>query len=333
MPRPLLAPDRVALLLSLVPYLREHGPTPVLELAEAFDTTPELLRRLVMFLATAGVPGETLSYQHEDLFDIDWDAFERDDVVSLTRIVAVDDTPRFAPVETAALIAGLQSLSSVLPEEQAELARATAEKLGAALRDPEATSPLTVSREPDNPQLQTLVAALQSERAVAFEYRSVTGERSRRTVDPLSLYQSGGSWYLRAYCRDREEERTFRVEQMRGAREAGPGRHAPATDGPAARSEQEHELIAVVPEDRLALIAGFAPETIEQLSDGRVRVRIDAWHRGSAVRLVQESRGSAVVESPAGAREAVREWARRGLATYDAEGADSGGASRRPGLH
>ena len=72
----LLASDRVMLLLALVPYLREHGPTTIDELAETFEVKPALLRRLIGFLGTAGIPGETLAYQHDDLFDIDLSAFE-----------------------------------------------------------------------------------------------------------------------------------------------------------------------------------------------------------------------------------------------------------------
>lgn len=82
--------DRVMLLMSLVPYLKEHGPTQVSELASMFGVDAPAVRKLVRFLGVAGVPGETQTYQHEDLFDIDWDALEQHDIVSLTQTVAVD---------------------------------------------------------------------------------------------------------------------------------------------------------------------------------------------------------------------------------------------------
>lgn len=317
MPERLLAPDRVTLLLALIPYLREHGPTPVSELADAFDVNADALRGLVEFLATAGVPGETLSYQHEDLFDIDWDALERDDVVSLTQVVAIEETPRFAPTETAALVAGLQMLTAMLPVEDAELARATAQKLGAALGEPDSPTPLSATRDPDDPQLPVLVAALQGELAVAFDYRSVTGAESSRVVDPMSLDQRGDAWYLRAYCRDRGGERVFRVDLMRGARHAGP-RQVTGQGAVSAESQREQaEIVAVLPANRLPLIAGFAPQIVDELPESQVRVRVAAWHDGSAVRLVQESRGAAVIEAPASARATVRSWAQQALAEYD----------------
>ncbi|GAB2570661.1 WYL domain-containing protein [Leucobacter ruminantium] len=330
MHRTLLGADRVTLLLALVPYLTENGPTPVSELAEVFDVQPALLRRLVRFLGTAGVPGETMSYQHEDLFDIDWDALELHDIVSLTRTVAVDDTPRFAPAETAALIAGLQALTAVLPEDDAALARQTAARLGAALNEESAAPALSVTADAADPSLPVLIAAIEEGRALAFDYRDAAGRTSRRTVDPVSLAQEAGSWYLRAHCRDREAERTFRVEQMRGIRplelscapRAGE-RGAEAIAEPAPRPEAASapgafELVAVLPERLLARFEGFEPEAIGDDGRGRVRVRIEAWHPGTAIRLVQQAPGEVEIEAPPAAREAVREWAERALAAYDA---------------
>src|SRR5690606_22997149 len=96
-------------------YLNETGPTSISDLAETFAVEASLLRRLVKFLGVAGVPGETRTYQHEDLFDIDWQALEQDDVVHLTHTVALDDTPRFSSSETAVLIAGLHAVQELLP--------------------------------------------------------------------------------------------------------------------------------------------------------------------------------------------------------------------------
>lgn len=323
----LIAPDRVLLLLSLVPYLREHGPTPVSQLAAAFDVQPELLRTLVRFLGTAGVPGETLSYQHEDLFDIDWDALERDDVVSLIRTVAVDEAPRFAPTETAALLAGLHALTPLLPPEDAELARRTAAKLGAALGVTE-RQPLSVTAEPEDSRIPGVVSAIEAARVLAFEYRDASGAATSRRVAPIELSQGSGTWYLRAFCLDRRAERTFRVDQMRGLRELAEAAE-PREAAEPARSVMT-EIVALVSERALSRIGGFAPEVLEaevleagsleaavlEAEDGRLRVRVEAWHPGTAVRLVQQLPGEIVIESPAGAREAVREWAERALSAY-----------------
>ncbi|MBL3700235.1 helix-turn-helix transcriptional regulator [Leucobacter luti] len=353
----LIGPDRVLLLLALVPYLREHGSVPVAELAETFDVTPALLRKLVSFLGTAGVPGESLSYQDQDLFDIDWDALELYDEVSLTRTVAVEETPRFAPAETAALVAGLHALTGVLPAEDAELARAVAAKLGTAL-GASAAPAVSVSADADDPRVPLLVSAIDTARIVRFVYRDAAGVETQRTVAPLTLAQGVGAWYLRAYCLDREAERTFRVDQMarvqlaepvaeaRAAAAAGAaakvagaaaevraeaaGAPADAAGSGAARGSAAQPagsdtdpapapvagIVARVSARALSRLAGFSPEVLSEAASGELIVRVSAWHRDTAIRLVQLAPGEIAIESPAAAREVVRAWAERALAAY-----------------
>lgn len=310
---PLLVPDRALLLLSIVPYLREHGPTPVIDLAAAFNVDPKMLRRLVSFLGTAGVPGETLSYQDEDLFDIDWDALEQHDIADLTRTVVVDDAPRFSPAETAALIAGLQALTTMLDADDAALARSTADKLGAALGAGEAAPALTVTAEPQDPHVPVLLRALEAARTVTFAYRGAAGAIETRSVDPISLRQSASLWYLRAYCHDREAERTFRLDRMSELTIGDPvARRAQLSQS---ERDDSFELIVRASERALPRLAGFEPEVIDRDADGAFRLRIEAWHAEAAVRIVQFAPGEVTVEAPATARDAVRAWASRALAS------------------
>lgn len=325
MHKAVLGSDRVMLLLSLVPYLTEHGPTTVTELAEAFDTSPSLLRRLVTILGTAGVPGETLTYQDEDLFDIDWDAFYEEDVVSLTKVVVVDDAPRFAPSETAALIAGLHALTGVLPGESAELARATAEKLGSALGDSERATVLTVTADAEDPRLPLAVAAIESGHGLAFDYRDAAGSHTTRTVDPIEMLQEDGSWYLRAHCHDRDAQRTFRLDHMTRLRTLDVSVQTVRRDPESVASARGSRLAAhtfvlraSLPARLLPQLRGFDPEVIAELPENRVIVEIDAWHERAAIQLVQIAPGQIIVESPAAARAAVRDWTARALSAYDA---------------
>ncbi|WP_053385829.1 helix-turn-helix transcriptional regulator [Leucobacter japonicus] len=335
----LLGPDRVTLLLALVAYLREAGPVPVPELAERFGVAPRLLRTLVRFLGTAGVPGETLSYQDEDLFDIDWDALELHDTVSLTRTVAVEEAPRFAPQETAALVAGLQALTAMLGPEDAALARSTAEKLGAALGS-SGFAAVSIAPSTEQPEVAAIFSAIESGRRLSFRYRDAAGAETSRTVLPRLLTQGTGTWYLRGYCFERAAERTFRLDQISGLRlvdtdaPAGQVRVAPwpaasasgpsiATSRESAASEpadQEPPAIlieALASPQAAARLRGFAPEIVEEFDDGRLRLQIAAWHPWAAVQVVQVLPGDIEIVAPASARASVAEWAERALASYD----------------
>ena len=77
--QPQKAQDKLAFLLSLVPYLMDHDRVSVAETAAHFGVPEEQIRDAVRLISVSGIPGETASYQHGDLFDISWDDFEFND--------------------------------------------------------------------------------------------------------------------------------------------------------------------------------------------------------------------------------------------------------------
>lgn len=332
--------DQVLLLLSLVPYLEAHGPTPIDELAETFNVSAAVLRRLLNFLGTAGVPGETLTYQHEDLFDIDWDALEHHDIAHLIRPIAVDDVPRFAPAETAALVAGLHALTTMLPHDDAEVARHTAKKLGDALGLSHDAVTLSVSAEPHDARLPVLIQALREHRQLSFVYRDVQGVESRRQVDPLQLTEGTGTWYLRAYCYTRAGERTFRMDRIADLTlsQQSVGDRADLTVSPEAVPNRATPM-SVVSHDTppvvtlqvmlrdwvLSRVSGFDPAPVPDSSssdlvappEGWQRVTIEVSYIATAIALVQHAPGALIIEAPVEAQAAVRAWAGQAHAQYE----------------
>lgn len=343
---------RLVMLLSLVGFLRERDGVPVAEVAERFNVSPDEVRELVTFLGTAGVPGETLSYQHEDLFDIDWYALEAHDEVRLTQVIAVDDAPRFAPAETAALIAGLHALTPLLPVADAAKALSLSAKLARALGGPAAA--LSLEQGPADPRVTAIFEALREGRGLRFGYRDASGNQTMREVNPISLQQDGDAWYLLAFCLTRRAERSFRVAQITALRTsdthqqgaepvgglaqgsarssavssavssagdagdiAGDGVFLAAPPAPAAQASS-YELIATVPAESLWALDGFAPRVVSECVPGILRVAIEGWHDALALQLMRIAPGRIVIESPARARAAVSQWANLALAAYDA---------------
>lgn len=320
MARKLTTADRVMLLMSLVPYLKENGPTSVVDLARMFAVDPTELRHLVRFLGVAGVPGETQTYQHEDLFDIDWEALEQHDQVSLTRTVAVDETPRFSSIETAALTAGLHALVPLLPHDLRDAALSTAEKLAQAQPIEPRQHSVSLSEDPMQSSVTDITSAISRALRLSFEYRDEQGTVTKRTVEPFLLSQSGGAWYLRAYCLDRMAQRTFMVDRIRDMRVLDePSTHVEPEPGARALTVEGAQLTARVQLSRSALhrIADFVPKEIEETETGWVRAEVALLHPAVAVRLVQAAPGEIIIESPAAARDAVSSWATRALIQAD----------------
>jgi proteasome accessory factor C len=314
------ARDKLAFLLSLVPWLMEHDGATVAEAAEHFGVSPQQIRDAVSLIAVSGVPGDTASYQHGDLFDINWEAFEERDEIVLTNLVAIDDSPRFSAREATALIAGLQYLSS-LPENagSATLARLTAKLSRGASAQPTQLGVVEVAEDATLALIRESVArGLQLE----LDYLDSAGHRERRRVDPLRVESFDEDWYLRGWCHLREAVRTFRLDRIS---------NAVLTDEPIEHRADEvrlpDRLFEPSPEDlevtievepsAMPLLVDYIPDgATSTQAGGRVRTTLRVSHFHGLKRLIASMPGVATVVSPESARQAVAEWAAAGAARY-----------------
>jgi proteasome accessory factor C len=78
-----------------VPYLIGKGEVSLTEAAEEFDVTVEQMRTMVEKLTVIGLPGDGGFWQMaNDLFDIDWDLLDQQDLIVITNTVGLERTPR-----------------------------------------------------------------------------------------------------------------------------------------------------------------------------------------------------------------------------------------------
>jgi proteasome accessory factor C len=337
--QPVQARDKLAFLLSLVPWLMDHDGAKVSEAAEHFGMTPAQIREAVELIAVSGVPGETDAYQHGDLFDINWDAFEERDEIVITNLVAIDDSPRFSAREAAALIAGLQYLSA-LPENadrsaiaslMSKLSRgASATPSQVGVEGAAATGAIDIAAGPTaapDPLASTLALIRQSvERGVQLEldYQNSQGQRERRRVDPLRIESIDADWYLRGWCHLREAVRTFRLDRISNAIITDQPIEHRASDSDVRLpdvlfepSPEDLEVTIEVAPSAMPLLTDFIPDgatTTEH--EGRIRTTLRVSHYHGLKRLIASMPGVATVVAPPSARAAVEGWAREGAARY-----------------
>ena len=322
-PVPLGARDKLTFLLALVPFLADRGGAgaTVAETAEHFEVSPEQIREAVRLLTVSGVPGETSTYQYEDLFDIDWDAFELHDEIVLTNRVAIDDSPRLSAREAAALIAGLQYLSSLPENADRQALGSLIAKLSHGASS--APSPVAVAdRETD-----ATVAAIRDSVAAGvqldIDYRGSRGELERRMVDPLRIESVDADWYLRGWCHLREAVRTFRLDRIT---------RLEVTDVPVSHSvdsvalpdtlfqgSDDDLLVTIdVAASAEALLTDYIPDgATREERDGRIRTTLRVSHYHGLKRLIGSMPGVAEVVAPEQARIAVAEWAAEAAARYE----------------
>jgi len=69
--------------------------------------------------------------------------------------------------------------------------------------------------EPFSTELVTkIIDSMQTKTAIDIQYCNVSGEISRRTIEPWHLVNYGGRWYVLAWCRESFELRTFYISRI-----------------------------------------------------------------------------------------------------------------------
>lgn len=310
-----VAADRVAIVMTLVPYVIEHGPTKVEDAARLFGVTPVVMREMVENLNVIGLPGG----MDNELFSIDWDAFDEQDEIVLVNVVAFERAPRLSSREAAALLAGLQYAQAV----PAVAEQGVVSGLLAKLSRGAGTTPgeLVLAPDPVDDVRATVSHAMTRGRALSFTYRPIDAPEMTRTVDPIRILAIDAQWYLRGWCHLRKAVRTFHLERVSDL---------VVTDIPAAQHEDHETGLFAGPSGevvaRIAYADHVAPLLGQYLDHAEVAKSPDDPDRSVATlhvgdpralkRLATRRGGAVEVLEPAEAREAAAEWAAAGLDRY-----------------
>ena len=192
-------------LFHIIQLIRGRRLTTAAYLAQRMEVSDRTIYRDIADLQFQGVPieGEAgVGYRLGSGFDLPPMMFTQDEAKALVASV------RMAQVWLdAALAQGAQDalgkILSVLPVD----ARVAAEAL--AVYAPQGGLPASAQRT-----LQTLREAVQERRKVFINYRDLSEKASERTLRPLGCFYWGKVWTLAAWCEQRGDFRTFRVDRV-----------------------------------------------------------------------------------------------------------------------
>jgi proteasome accessory factor C len=313
--------DRLARLLSLVPYLLARPGIPVAEAAADFDISERQLRRDLELLWMCGLPG----YGPGDLIDLSFAG----DTVTVTEDAGMRRPLRLTTAEATALLVALRTLADVPGVvDTAAVQRATV-KIERAVGDAD-TSGISVdlSREEES-ATATVQQALASGRALRIRYYTAGRDAvSQRTVDPMRLLLVGGRGYLEAWCRRAEGVRLFRLDRVEDAvildEPADPPPDAQPTDLSAGlfQPAPEHRSAVLVLEPEAHWVAEYylVDDIVDEPNSDAIRVVMRYTDPGWLVRLVLGLGGGARVVEPPELAVAVARRARAALAMSDGSG-------------
>jgi proteasome accessory factor C len=315
--RPLVATDRAALMLQLVPYLIGKGEVSVAEAADEFDVTPAQMRAMVEKLTVIGLPGDGGFWQmSNDLFDIDWDLLEERDLIVITNSVGLERSPKLTAREAAALLAGLQLARTIPGVGDTELFAGLLAKLARGASSTPAE--VIVAPGPVDTVRDAVATALRRRVAVSFTYKAPDAGPTTRTVDPVKVHIADGQWYLQGWCHLREAMRTFHLDRVSDleltdipithAGEPAPGWFEPG----------EGDIVARIrfPAAVAPLLGDYLDRASIEVADGVMVATMRVADEHSLRRLAARRGGDVEILEPPGARRAAAEWADAGLSQY-----------------
>jgi proteasome accessory factor C len=311
----LTASERLQRLLSLIPWVAsQDGPT-VKEVCARFELAERDLLSDLALVSLVGVP----PYTPDELFDV----VVEDDRVWVHLSPSFQRSLRLTPDQALALVAAGASLLAVPgADPQGALARGLA-KLATTLGvDPDETVDVDLgSASPD--VLATLRVGIDEGRRVHLDYYAHgRDEMTGRSIDPYRVYADQGQWYVVGHDHLRDGERLFRVDRIVNAELLDERFEQPD-------EQRDLGLFEAGPDDprvtiELDAAASWVLETypnegVEQLDDGRLRVRLAISARPWLERLLLRlgPHGTVVhVDGDASLADAGAGAARRLLARY-----------------
>ena len=256
-------------LLGIVMLLLQRGQVTASELAEQFNVSPRTIYRDVAILSEAKVPVYTTQGTGGGIALMEGYAIQR---------------TLLSPDEAQNMLLALKALRSTQqPEVDAVLA-----KLGQVFRQ----SPsdwLDIDLSPWGFEgvdlFQAMRDSILQQRVAAIAYTDGNGQQSQRIIEPMRLFFKGRGWYLEAFCRAREDFRTFRLSRIQDIclleetfirrTKTEPRLESPDTN--------VDLLLRFSPDVRYRIFDEFHPNNVQSVNgyyEVRIRYPLDEWVYG-----------------------------------------------------
>ena len=307
------ATDRLARILSMVPWIASQDWPRIDDVCERFEITRD---ELVADLNVVFVVG-LYPYTPESLIEVDFD----DEHVSIAYTNFFERPLRLSKDEALAILtSGMLSSSQPGHDPDGPLARALT-KIATAI-DIDLDDDLgVIVDEGAAAHQQLLDQAIRERIVVHLAYFSHSrNERTERDVEPLRLFTADGVRYLDAHCRATDENRIFRLDRVLEATTTDetfdPG-EVPTHDAAFVPSPDLPRVVVEVGPEHSWLVDQYPHEEAETLDSGRIRLRLVVSARPWLERLlVQLGPSARIVEAPDDLRSCRADAADRILQRY-----------------
>lgn len=318
------ATNRLARLLTMVPWLVNRQGIDLTEAADELGVTPEQVEADLMLLFLCGTPG----HLPDDLIEAEWE----DGRVYLRNADTIATPLRLDRDEALALIVGLRTLLAIPQLDERDAASRALAKLTTATGEVlEGAGQVQVALGEDSVQetLRTVRHAIERRRRLHLRYLvAARDESTERDVDPMRVVNLDGHWYLEGWCHRAEDQRLFRLDRVEHVEvldvDGTPpeGVQPRELSGSLFQPSDDDLLVRLRLEPAAAWVAEYYPvEDVRPGDDGGLEVDLRVADPSWVVSLVCRLGGQAVVLSPTEVAERIRAVAQESLAVYDGGGA------------
>ncbi|MTD41725.1 WYL domain-containing protein [Erwinia sp. CPCC 100877] len=195
-------------LLTIIMILLDKKQISASKLADMLEVSVRTIYRDVTSLSEAGVPITTIpgvngGIQIMDNYKIDKHFFTTTDITSL--LIALESlATNVSPIQLNQI---LEKVKTLVPTHYLEEIEFKTNQIAIDL------TPWTSSKTVQ-PFLELIKIGLDRSRLLTFHYENNQGILSQRKVEPYRLVLKEISWYLQAYCLEKQDFRTFKLSRI-----------------------------------------------------------------------------------------------------------------------
>ena len=187
-------------LFKIIYYLLDKGSATAPELAERFEVSVRTIHRDIDALSSAGIPIYTETGRNGGIHLLS-------DFVLNKAIISEQ--------EKNEILSALQGLAIVDDGYKKD----TLEKLSALFHVHfvdwlEVDLSRWGDKPRDNKRFEVIKTAIIYNRCITISYIGPHGKADERTIEPLKLFYKSKDWYLKAYCRLKEDFRIFKISRI-----------------------------------------------------------------------------------------------------------------------
>ena len=304
---------RARRMLALLPYLKRGETVALSDLADAVGSSITEVAADLTTLSFCGVP----PFTPDEMIDLEIDG-------GTVRIFgappALDRPVRLSPREARALVTALDAAGHgaddplVVRLLEAASADFDPAELATTVRAGGKDAPVAVI-------YTTLAEAIDHSEKVRIEYFTASsGTQSVRVIQPRSLLNERGAWYVSGFCENALEVRTFRLDRIRVAEPTGEHFEAPPVSAASMVPTGDNLPIAVLriaPRARHSEERDWPGATFNQRDNGAVFAEVPYSSAMWVARRVVAGLGSIDTIETDEVRAAVRMIAYAGLAAIE----------------